>query len=227
MIIILICLILVIFLGIIMLEKVKIVKKLIENEKLKNMVNKFPENIDICKNILKKLENESVEIKQEDENKTSLYIAISNKIVIANIKDTFTRVQTIAHECIHSVQNRKMLLFNFIYSNIYLIYFALIIILTIFGIIKNSMLHIEILTIAGFIYYAIRSYLETDAMTKARFLAKEYLEENNLCSKEELNELINKYDELNEIGIPLYNYGLLFNVLVKLLIYCVIVHICY
>lgn len=60
-------------------------------------------------------------------------------------------------------------------------------------------------------------------MTKAQYVAKEYIKENDLCSKEELEELISKYEELNKIGIPLYNYGLLFNVFVKILIYCVIV----
>ena len=37
----------------------------------------------------------------------SLYIVATNTILISNIKDTFTRVQTIAHECLHSIQNKK------------------------------------------------------------------------------------------------------------------------
>ena len=35
---------------------------------------------------------------------------------IANINKTCTRIQTIAHECVHSIQNRKLLMFNFIFS---------------------------------------------------------------------------------------------------------------
>lgn len=226
MIILFICLIITTLLGALIIKSARIVKEMIKNEKLNNLVNKFPENLEICKNILKKLRNENVIIEQTEESKTSLYVAVSNKIIIANIRENFTRVQTIAHECLHSVQNRKMLLVNFIFSNLYLIYFVLICILTVLGITKNGMLNVAILTITSFIYYAIRSYLETDAMTKAGFVAKEYIEENNLCSKEELHELINKYDKLNKIGIPLYNYGLLFNVFVKILIYCIIVNIC-
>ena len=222
MIIIIICSIVAIILGLLILKNAKLLKEMAENNELNNIVNIFPDNVEICKSILKKLGNESVEIQQDDESKTSLYIAISNKIVIANISDSFARVQTIAHECLHSIQDRKLLLFNFVYSNVYIIYFLAICILTIFGIIKNSMLHIQILTIAGLIYYAVRSYLETDAMTRARYVAKEYISENNLCNKEELDKLINQYDELNKIGIPLYNYGLLFNVMIKILIYCII-----
>ena len=81
-------------------------QRLIKNE----IANKLPENKEICKAILKKLHNENVKIQENEDkdNKTSLYIAISNTIFIANIKDTFTRVQTIAHECIHSTQNKKL-----------------------------------------------------------------------------------------------------------------------
>ncbi len=98
----------------------------------------------------------------------SLYIVATNTILISNIKDTFTRVQTIAHECLHSIQNiKRMVMFNYIYSNIYIIYFIVLLVLALFGKIKNMLLHVSILTILGFIYYIIRSYLETDAMIKS------------------------------------------------------------
>ena len=222
MVIIIICLIVTITLGVLILKNAKPLKQMAESNELNNLVDEFPENIDICKSILRKLKNDSVEIEQDNESETSLYIAISNKIIIANIRNNFARVQTIAHECLHSIQNRKLLLFNFVYSNVYMIYFAAICILTILGVFKNGILYLEILTILGLIYYAVRSYLETDAMIKARYLAKEYLQENNLCTKEDLTKLINQYDELNKIGIPLYNYNLLFNVMIKILIYCII-----
>ena len=67
---------------------------------------------------------ENVIVKVSDENKeASLYIVATNTILIANIKNTFTRIQTIAHECIHSIQDKHLLWFNFIFSNIYLLYF--------------------------------------------------------------------------------------------------------
>lgn len=207
----------------------KKIKDEAENKKLDEIVNKFPANEEICKNILKKLGNEKVKVKENEdkENKTSLYIAISDTIFIANIKDTYTRIQTIAHECLHSVQNRKMLLFNFYYSNVYLLYFILSIILTIFGVLKNYNLQIIILTLMGLVYYVVRSYLETDAMTKAKYVAedymKEYIDKNKICTEKEIEEMSKQYDRINKIGIPATNAILFSNTLIKVIIYTVFV----
>lgn len=201
------------------LNKIKEVSK---NEKLKEITNKFPENIEICKSILKKLKNEKVTIEENKDSTTSLYLVTSNKIIIANDQNLFTRIQTIAHECIHSIQSKKMLMFNYIYSNFYLLYFAVILALTIFKVIHNTMLQVEILTILGFIYYFIRSMLENDAMIKARYLAKEYMEKSGCCSNEEIKEIVEEYDKLNNIGIKGVNLNLLFNVIIKVIIYCII-----
>ena len=165
--------------------RIKQIKEARHNKKLDEITSKFPENKEICEEVLKKLNNTKVKIKVEEtedsskdnkEKRTdSLYIVISDSIFIGNIKDTYTRIQTVCHECLHSIQPRKLLLFNFIFSNIYLLYFVLSTILTIAGVIKDTKTQIIILTLLSFIYYAVRSYLETDAMTKARFLAKDYM----------------------------------------------------
>lgn len=202
--------------------KIKDIKKLKEigySKELNEITNKLPENKEICKVILKKLNNETVNIKESENNTASFYLVLNNTILIANIKNTFTRVQTIAHECLHSVQNKRTLLFNFIYSNIYLIYFVAICILSILGIVKHGMLHIFILTILGIIYYAIRSYLEMDAMTKARPLAKEYMEEEGSLSKEEQKTILENYDKINEIGIKMTNYRLIISITIKIIIF--------
>lgn len=208
---------------------IKKIKESAQNEKLDELVSKFPENEEICKSILKKLKNEKVTIKQNEdkENKTSLYVAISNTIFIANIKDTYTRIQTIAHECIHSTQSKRMLLFNFYYSNIYLLYFVISIILTICKVFTNYNLQIIILLLMGVIYYIIRSFLETDAMTRAKYIAedymKEYIKENKIANIEEILELTNTYDKINKIGIPAYNFLLINSSFIKVIIYTLIV----
>lgn len=201
---------------------IKKLKQIAENKELNELTNSFPENIEICKTILNSMKNTKVKIKEEKESKTSLYVVINDTITIANIRDSFTRIQTIAHECIHSIQSKKMLWFNFIYSNIYIIYFVLISILTIFHIIKIPMLFLCILIIMGMIHYMVRSMLETDAMTKARYVAKEYLEENNVCSKEIIEKIVTEYDNLNNIGIKLVNYDILCRNIIKVVIYCII-----
>lgn len=146
----------------------------------------------------------------------------NNTILIGNLKNGHARIQTLAHECMHSIQNRKMLLFNYIYSNIYIVYFLVITILTALNIVQNKMLQLFILAMAGLVFYAVRSYLETDAMTKAKYLAKKYLENTKQCSLEEIESLNRSYDEINQQAIPFTNYNLVGKVLVKLIVYCVI-----
>ena len=200
----------------------KQIEEIAENETLDELAEKYPSNVEMCKEYLKMLHNETV-IVEEDKNATnSLYIAISNKIMIADVRGSFTRIQTIAHECLHSIQNRKILIFNFIYSNIYILYFIIISILKLFNILPYEMMFLAILIMGGFIYYFVRSYLENDAMIKARFLAKEYMEDKKIFSQEEINKIVHHFDKLNDIGIRCVNYTLLLNIVIEILIFCVI-----
>lgn len=207
------------------IKDIKQLKEIGYDKELKDLTDKLPENREICKTILKKLGNEKVEIKESESNTASFYLVLNNSILIANIKDTFTRVQTIAHECLHSIQNRRTLLFNFIYSNIYIIYFLCICILSLLRLNEYKMLHLFILTIMSFIYYAVRSYLEMDAMTKAKPLAKEYLQEEGTLTRQEQNRIVENYEKINEIGIKLTNYKLVINCTIKIVIYSVIIAI--
>lgn len=209
------------------ISDIKKVKKIGYDKELNEITNKLPENKEICKYLLKKLNNEKVQLKesQDKNNKTSLYIALSNSILIANINDTFTRVQTMAHECLHSIQNRRTLLFNFFYSNIYFIYFLCICILSLLRLNEHGMIHLFILTILGAIYYAIRSYIEMDAMTKAKPLAKEYMEGQKVLTIEEQNKVLDNYEVINDIAIKMTNYTLIMNCTAKVIIYALILSI--
>ena len=224
LIVVLIILIVVLIIGAIIFElNFKKLKEAGNNPKCDEIISKFPNNKKVCESILEKLDNNSVKIVENNDKTSSLYIAISNTIFIANITKTYTRIQTIAHECLHSVQNRKLLIFNFIYSNVYILYFAISLILTIFNVFKNYELNIIILSVLSFLYYLVRAYLETDAMTRAEFLAKEYLyeynEKNMVCTNEEVEELVNEYKRINKIGIPATNFILFANCSLKIIIY--------
>ena len=200
----------------------KKIKEIGEDKELDELTQKYPENIEICKDYLKKLKNENVNIEEDKNANSTLYLVMSNKIFIANLKDSYTRIQTIAHECLHSIQNKKLLWFNFIFSNIYLIYFFIICILAVFKVLPYKMLFLSILIIFGFVFYAVRTYLENDAMIKARFLAKEYMQEKKISSQEEIDKIVKKYDELNDIGIKCTNFQLLNNVILKIVILLII-----
>lgn len=219
---ILICLMFLIVLWFVLELNIKKLKQIGEDKELDSLTKDFPENIDVCKSILKRLGNDKVNIKEDKESKTSLYVIVTNTITIANIRDSYTRIQTVAHECIHSVQSKKMLWFNFVYTNIYMAYFLIVSILTLFNIIKNPQIFLYILIVMGMVQYFIRSMLETEAMTKARYVAKEYLEENNICSKENVNKIVSRYDELNNIGIKLVNLDMFAKNILNVIVYSVI-----
>ena len=193
-----------------------------EEKKFNKLIEGYPSNIEICKYILNKLNNSTVKIVEDKEAKTSMYIALSDKIIIADVKNSYTRIQTIAHECLHSVQKRKMQVFNFIYSNIYLLYFVIVTILAILNKLQDPMLYIAIMILLSYIYYFVRSYLEDDAMIKARFLAKKYMENQKISSQEEIKHMIQAFDKLNDIGIKSVNYALLSNVIIQIIIFCII-----
>lgn len=200
----------------------KKLKQLAENKELDEIVEKYPKNIEICKEYLKKLKNEDVKIEEDKNSNSTLYLVMSNKIFIANLKNNYTRIQTIAHECLHSIQSKKMLWFNFIFSNVYILYFLVICIFAIFKMLPFKMLFLSIFLILGMVYYAVRIYLENDAMIKARFLAKEYMNEKNISSQEEIDKVIQKYDEVNDVGIKATNYQIFQNIVMKTIILLII-----
>lgn len=221
-IVILVIIILSILLGYILGVNKKKILELAKNQKLDDMAKKYPSNIELCKKYLRKLNNENVAIEENKEAEASLYIAATNKIVIANVSNTYTRIQTIAHECLHSIQDRKILLFNFIFSNIYLLYYVVICILALFNLITFKMMFLTIFLVLSLINYMIRMYLENDAMIKARFLAKEYLEEEKISTKEEINEMVKGFDNLNNLGMKYMHYQFLLSIMVKAVIFSII-----
>lgn len=206
------------------LKKMKLIKEIGEDKNLNELTNVLPENEQIAKEILAKLKNENVKIRTGGaSSQTSLYIVASNTIFIANIKNTFTRVQTIAHECIHSVQDKALLWFNFIFSNIYILYWVIITILTLINKISNPSIYAIILVMMSMVLFFVRSYIETDAMTKARFLAKEYMEDKgDVVSKKNIENIVENYDKINSDGIKFTNLSLIVEYLVKVIIYCVV-----
>lgn len=206
------------------IKDVKKIKKIAYSEENNKLIKKIPTNKQMCREMLEMLENEDVIIEdtQDEKSKKSLYLVMQNKIIIANIDNTFTRIQTIAHECIHSIQDKIMLKSNFILSNINMLYFLTISIITIVCNLNTNIqnLLLAILIALQLILFVIRNSLEVDAMTRAEGIAKEYIKQN--LTEEETTKIIRKYKELNNIGIKLYTYMLVAKAIVKPIIYCLI-----
>ena len=220
-----VCLIILAIIYDVKINTIKKIKELGFSKELNEITNKLPENTVICEEILKQIGNFGKVKVIQDENKNakaSLYIVATNTISIANVKGTCTRIQTIAHECVHSIQNKKLLMFNFIFSNIYILYFLVIGILTFFNKIQYPMIQIYILTLFSFIYYKVRSFLETDAMTKAPFIAKEYMENSKILEKSEITQIMDSYKTINNLGIKIANFELFAKCILKIIIYSII-----
>lgn len=215
------------------LKKIKAIsEKQCEDKLILEELKKLPSNSQICKEILEELENSNVEVVENNEYNTSLYTVYNNRITIGNIKNKIYEVQTISHECIHSIQNKKMAISNFVISNIYIIYFYFILIGTILNkifnfnslIFENKMFNIIILLLLGMCQYAIRSLLETEAILESKHLAKKYYEKKGIKT-DIINKIIKEYSETNTIGIKLINYMLIAKNLIKILIYIALVTI--
>ncbi len=198
--------------------KVKELKNIGNDEELDNLAKAYPSNIEMCQDYLKKLENEKVKIEENEGAEASLYMAMTDKILIANIQKSYTRIQTIAHECLHSMQSRKLLLFNFIFSNMYLLYFVVICVLLICKVLPYKMMFLAIFLILSMIYYMVRVFLENDAMIKARYLAKDYMEEKSISSKEEIKKLVRGFDKINNVGIKCINYMFFMQIMMKVFV---------
>ena len=197
-------------------------QQLNEQKELEKITDRFPENKQIAEEMLEMLDNKSVKIEEQQNTATSLYIAVTNKILIADLKNNYARIQTIAHECLHSIQDKRLLMFNFIFSNIFIIFWIVMSILTITKVITDTATIMFALLLFTLIKIIIRGYLETDAMTKSRYLAEKYINKKNITSKEETEKLLKQYDEINKLGVPFTIIRILLNPLIEIILYAVI-----
>ncbi|MCI8700380.1 MAG: hypothetical protein HFJ47_03445 [Clostridia bacterium] len=221
-IIITICTVAIITIKIILSININEIKKIGMDKSLNKIAEKYPSNEEICKRILRKLNNKKVKVEKNEESNNTMYIAMIDKIVIGNTKGSYTRIQTMAHECLHTIQSRRTLMFNVIYSNIYMIFYLAIIIMIISKITQNYMVIINIFLIMSLIYYMIRIYLEDEAMYKAKELAKEYMEEVAISDKEEIKTITDGFEKLNKVGIKAVHYSTFTAILLKVIIFSIV-----
>ena len=222
LIIIIVAMVAIIIVDSMMRMNTKELEKIALDEELNKITKKYPKNTEICKSILKKLGNETTKIEEDTNSEATLYIAIQDKISIGNTHDSFTRIQTMAHECLHSIQDKKMLIFNFVFSNIYIIYFMIISLLVVINKLPDEMLFSNILLILSFIYYVIRIFLENDAMIKAEYVAKEYMGEQKISSEDEIEKVIQGFKKLNYGCIKGTNCSLFVKIMIKVVIFNVL-----
>ena len=102
-------------------------------------------------------------------------------------------------------------------------YFAVITILALFNKLPNASSYAIVLVMMSILLFFVRSYIETDAMIRARFLAEVYMKsKRELISEENIDLIVENYDKINDFGVKLYNFKLLFDYLLKVVIFCVV-----
>jgi hypothetical protein len=175
-------------------------------------IARLDDNIVITKQILGILENDHTKVKQnKDENaKISFYNHDTDTIIMKNnmndMKD-FTRVVHIAHECIHTTQDKKFLIINKLFSNIQILYFLFLIIYLFYN--KDEKIGLILVTVQILLWFAtffIKVVIESDASYRAANLANKYLEDK--IDKSLLEKFNKKVEENIYTVVPKYYFSL-------------------
>ena len=183
----------------------------IHNEIISPILKKIGNNENIASEILKYIGNSTTKVERNEDPKTksSFYNGNTDKIIIKNTDDLedCSRVIHIAHECIHSIQDKKLVKAHFILSNIQILYFLGIFIYFFYN--RNIELRLTLLLVQLFIFiltFFIKVTLESDATYRAPNLAFEYLAEkvNSNELKHFKKEVENKLYKI----VPVSYFGL-------------------
>lgn len=136
---------------------------------------KLDDNIRICKEMLKMLGNEHTKVEyNNDENSNLSYYNHTKDIVVMKRREDDARVINIAHECIHTIQNRKYLNANKFFSNLQLGYFFTLFIYSIlYEKFEIELIFIQLLILLGTFFAKV--VIEGDASYRSIGLAEKFL----------------------------------------------------
>lgn len=200
------------------LSKFKYTKKgTEENKEIQEIIDKLPDNKACAREMLDSIDNDTSKIILDGGLKNSYYVYLNNTIYISNReknKKAYSRICLVAHECVHSMQSKVLQEVNFILSNLELISFAILIILSILN---------KAMPIYDYIYYGIvivsvipRMILELDAVIKSVPLATKYL--RTKLKDDEVRIVENVYSFQIKSLLPLFILGLLIGKIIRVII---------
>lgn len=206
--------------------KLKIFKNM-KDSKVAQITEKLPENEILCKQILNVIGNNTTKVVIDKDIKNSYYVYLNDTIYISNSQNTqsdYSRLCLIAHECIHSMQNKKTQLFNFIFSNVEIVTFIVFIILLF--VLHHNIFLILIYFMICVISILLRGYLETNAVINAPKLTTKYLEsvkeKNNIESKD-----IKYVENVYNIQTKKLYLLFIFSLFIGKFIRCIIIYLLY
>lgn len=190
---------------------------------MENILKK--ETKEICQDILKQINNDSVKIEVDDSSKTSLYVFLTNTIFISNKKiktkksineQNKSRILVIAHECAHSNQHKIMQFANFIVSNLEILIFLTLLFLA--CVLKYTNPILTYVYVATFMSNIIvRLYLEMDATIKSVKIVAKYLLGNGV-QKRKVRDLVYYYKKELLKALPLFIFSLFITKIARLII---------
>ncbi|MCX8075157.1 MAG: hypothetical protein N2749_06185 [Clostridia bacterium] len=186
-----------------------------KNSKIKKIIDKLPDNITITKEMLTMLGNSTTNVIIDNDFKNSYYVFMNDKIYLSNKENNkYTRVCLIAHECVHSIQNKILQWFNFILSNLELLAFFLCAVLIFFD--KSKNISFLVYTCIWAISVLVRSILEIHAVYKSIYLSKKYLDIK--ISKNDAKDITNVYSYQAKVLFPLFFISLFYAKMIRLVI---------
>lgn len=195
------------------------------NEKkvqLLNISNKFCSNDIVCKQILELLNNETTNIKLDTDIKSNYYVFFTDTIYLSDkeiTKNGYQRICVIAHECIHSIQNKTTQVINFTLSNVELIAFVISLICIIFKFNTN-------IVFFGYLILNIlssipRLILEIDATIRSIDLSRKYMEYK--LDENELSSILKVYKLQIVLFWPLFIVSLLMGRALRIVIIYILI----
>lgn len=194
---------------------------------MQNILERKPE--EICKDVLKQLKNNDVNVELDNSSKTSLYVFLGNTIYISNKKvktkksieeQNKAKLLVISHECAHSIQPKILQFANFILSNVEILLFLVILFLTCILKYANPILtytYVAMLMASIF----VRLYLEMDATIKSVKITVRYLL-NNEVEKGQVVHLVKYYKKQLLKTLPLFILSIYITKIARLMIILVI-----
>ncbi len=184
---------------------------------------------ELCGEILKQINNTKVKIEMDDASKTSLYVFLSDTIIISTKKvktkksiyeQNKSKLLVIAHECAHSTQPQILQWMNFLLTNLEIFMFLAILFITFILKYTNYILTYIYLSLSLF-SIVVRHYLEMDATIKSVKITSKYLQ-NNGVKKDKIIEVVKYYKKELLKTIPLFVLSLYITKIARLIIVLVI-----
>lgn len=199
--------------------KIKFFKEIISKKKdIENIMFSLPNSQTMAKDILNMLGNRRTRYTFDKDIKNSYYIYFTDTIYLSdkqNDNRRFERLCVIAHECIHSIQPKLLQNLNFIFSNLEIVSFIVIVILKLLSVnLKEIFWLYLVINILGIIF---RLILEVWATLKAPNISVKYLNKINVEAKD-VNKVDNLYSFFTRLLMPLFVVKLVFLKIIRIVI---------